>query len=144
MNTWSTSSSDAKRRRSQRVILSVPITVSGEAAQGSFTEKTQTLVINAHGALITLAAKISQGQLLKLQTGSNPEKQSCRVVYVGPSVDGKTQLGVEFTEPAPNFWHIAFPPEGWTPVSLDKDKPEQTEKSAATPAKAGPAVTPHR
>ena len=120
MNTWATTGAEANRRRSQRVILSIPITVSGESSQEPFEEKTQTLVINVHGALITLAAKISAGQKLQLSTGSNTEKQMCRVVYVGPTADGKTQFGIEFTEPAPHFWHITFPPEGWTPIGPDK------------------------
>jgi hypothetical protein len=137
MNTWSTSGPEANRRRSQRVILSVPVTISGETAQGPFSEQTQTLVINAHGALITLAAKISQGQLLKMHSVSHSEKQACRVVYVGPSVDGKTQLGVEFTQPAPDFWHIAFPPEGWTP--LPPDKP--VKPINPTPQKVAPALS---
>jgi hypothetical protein len=137
MNTWSTLGPDANRRRSQRVILSVPVTVSGETAQGAFTEQTQTLVINAHGALITLAAKISQGQLLKMQSVTHSEKQACRVVYVGPTLDGKTQLGVEFTEPSPHFWHIAFPPEGWTPLPLDKPEKPATP----TPPKVAPSLS---
>jgi hypothetical protein len=144
MNTWSGSGPDASRRRSQRVILSVPITVSGGAGNAAFSEKTQTLVINAHGALITLAAKISQGQLVKIQSSSHPEKQECRVVYVGPPVEGKAQLGVEFTEPSPHFWHIAFPPESWTPLPPDKpvilaksEKAEKPDKAAPAPAKTG-------
>jgi PilZ domain len=119
MNTWSTSGPDANRRRSQRVILSVPVTVSGDAAKGKFTENTKTLVVNAHGALITLAAKVTQGQQLQLTSVSNPEQQVCKVVYIGPTVQGHTQVGVEFTKPAPHFWHVAFPPENWTPVSDD-------------------------
>ena len=138
MNTWSGTGPDANRRRSQRVILSVPITVTGDAGQGTFSEKTQTLVINAHGALITLAAKLSQGQLIKIQSNSHPEKQTCRVVYVGPAQDGKTQLGLEFTEPAPHFWHIAFPPEGWTPPAPEKPVTPGKSEKADKADKAGP------
>jgi hypothetical protein len=140
MNTWSGTGPDVSRRRSQRVILSVPIIISGDVGQGTFSEKTQTLVINAHGALITLAAKISQGQLLKIQSDSHPEKQDCRVVYVGPTMEDKTQLGIEFTKPSPHFWHIAFPPEGWTPPAPEqpptRGKSEKAEKAdkAAPPA----------
>ena len=139
MNTWSGSGPDASRRRSQRVILSVPITVSGDAGNATFSEKTQTLVINAHGALITLAAKISQGQLVKIQSSTHPEKQACRVVYVGPPVEGKTQLGVEFTEPSPHFWHIAFPPESRTPLPPDKPVTPAKSEKAENPDKAAPA-----
>jgi hypothetical protein len=135
MNTWSTPGSDANRRRSQRVVISTPVVITGEGAQGPFTEKTQTLVINAHGALITLTARVSNGQSLQMHTDSHPEKQACRVVYVGPTVDGKTQLGVEFSQSAPHFWHIAFPPEGWTPPLMEEsEKPEKparpSDKSA--------------
>lgn len=133
MNTWATSGPDANRRRSQRVILSVPVSVTGTTPKGNFSEETKTLVVNAHGALITLKAKVAQGQQLELKSVSNPEPQSCKVVYIGPTVQGNTQVGIEFTKPAPHFWHVAFPPENWTPVA------DETEKAAKTPAK--PPVT---
>jgi PilZ domain len=130
VNTWSTTGPDANRRRSQRVILSVPVNVSGESPKGKFTEETKTLVVNAHGALITLAAKVSQGQQLELKSASNPEPQTCKVVYIGPAVQGQTQVGVEFTKPAPLFWHVAFPPENWTPVA------DEGEAAGKGPVKA--------
>lgn len=138
MNTWSTAGPDANRRRSQRVILSVSVSVSGTGPKGKFTEETKTLVVNAHGALITLAAKVTQGQQLELKSASNPEVQSCKVVYIGPSVQGQTQVGVEFLKPAPHFWHVAFPPENWTPV------PEEGEKATKPPISnpARPSVSP--
>jgi hypothetical protein len=117
MNSWSPSPSQDNRRRSARVLLSVPITLSCETPPGIFTEKTQTLVVNAHGALVTLGAKVTAGQTLLIGSGSS-EPRSCRVVYVGPTAQGRTQLGVEFTEPAPNFWHITFPPDDWSAAVL--------------------------
>lgn len=129
MQTWASSGPESSRRRSQRVVLSIPVTVSGETAQGPFTEKTQTLVINAHGALITLAAKIVQGQKLRLKSATNPETQACSVVFVGPSVEGKTQFGVEFSAAAPNFWQIAFPPPDWAaPTSEAVNRAEKIGK----------------
>lgn len=141
MNTWSTSGPDANRRRSQRVILSVPVSVSGQSPKGQFTEETKTLVVNAHGALVTLAAKVSQGQQLELKSVTNPEKQTCKVVYIGPTVQGQTQVGIEFLKPAPHFWHVAFPPENWTPVS-DEGAAVKTPAAAGTkPPAAAPAPT---
>ena len=117
MGTWSAGPNpDKKRRRSQRVMLALPVTVSGDGLSGTFSEDTRTVVVNAHGALITLATKVAQQQILQLKSPSNSEKQTCRVTYVGPTTEGRTQLGIEFTQPAPQFWHIAFPPEDWTPV----------------------------
>lgn len=120
------------------------MTVSGQNPKGQFTEDTKTLVVNAHGALITLAAKVLQGQQLELKSVSNPEKQSCKVVYIGPTVQGQTQVGIEFTKPAPHFWHVAFPPENWTPVA-DEGAAAKTPAAATKPAvSAGtkPSVTP--
>ena len=117
MSTWTAGpAQDKKRRRSQRVMLALPITVSGDGLSGAFSEDTRTVVVNAHGALITLATKVAQRQVLQLKSPSNTELRVCRVTYVGPTTDGKTQLGIEFTEPAPHFWHIAFPPEDWIPL----------------------------
>ena len=136
MGTWSTSGPDSNRRRSQRVILSVPVTVSGQGAKGQFTEDTKTLVVNAHGALLTLVVKVSQGQQLGLKSVSNPEPQTCKVV--------QTQVGIEFTKPAPHFWHVAFPPENWTPVA-DESAAVKTPAGVATkpvpPAGAKPSAT---
>jgi PilZ domain len=139
VGTWSTSGPDANRRRSQRVILSVPVSVSGQGQKGQFTEETKTLVVNAHGALITLAAKVSQGQQLELKSVSNPEKQTCKVVYIGPTVQGQTQVGIEFTKPAPHFWHVAFPPENWTPVA---DEGAGGKAPTAAPTKPGVTAGP--
>jgi hypothetical protein len=125
------------------VILSVPVTVTGQGPKGQFTEDTKTLVVNAHGALITLGAKISQSQQLELKSVSNPEIQSCKVVYIGPTVQGQTQVGIEFTKPAPHFWHVAFPPENWTPVADEgaTKMPAAAPMKPAAPGGTKPPVT---
>lgn len=98
-------------------MLSLPVIVSGEGPEGSpFREETQTVVVNAHGALLTLKTKVAQQQVLRLGTPGNKDEQSCRVTYIGPTTGGRTQIAVEFTDPAPQFWHIAFPPEDWIPL----------------------------
>jgi hypothetical protein len=129
MNTWPTPSSFAgTRRRSQRAILTVPVTVSGDSTKGSFSEDTQTMVVNAHGALVPLAARLTIGQKVQLKNSAHPIQQACRVVYVGPTVDGKTQFGVEFAAAAPDFWHVSFPPEDWTPLE-DTPMPDKKSKT---------------
>jgi hypothetical protein len=107
---------DMNRRRSQRVILSLPVTIRADAgSQGPpFQEATQTLVLNAHGALIGLAGKVEKGQKLWLTNSRTHEELLCHVMYVGPVSGDKAQVGVEFNKPAPDFWRIAFPPENWT------------------------------
>src|ERR1700674_2826782 len=115
MDTWSPASGpDADHRRSQRVMLSVPVTLSGKTASGSFSEDTLTTVINAHGALVGLKAQVTKGQKLRLKTKYSPEEQECLVIWIGPTADGKTQCGIEFVTSAPNFWRVSFPPSDWS------------------------------
>jgi hypothetical protein len=48
----------ANRRRSQRVLMTIPVRVSGQNVLGSpFAEDTHTRAINAHGALILVSTQ---------------------------------------------------------------------------------------
>ena len=105
---------DTGRRRSMRVLLSVPILVTGTTRDGKkFEEETRTLVVNAHGALITLSAPLKSEQKITVAHKLTQESRECRIVYMGNSQAGKTQMGIEFTKPSPAFWQIDFPPDDW-------------------------------
>ena len=109
---------ERSRRRSCRVLVQVPVQVTADAdVQGSFEEDTQTLVVNAHGALILLANPVRTGQTLRLKNKASKDEELCKVVYLGPAQNSRIQVGVEFTSPSPHFWHIAFPPEDWSASS---------------------------
>ncbi|HTV57637.1 MAG TPA: hypothetical protein VMJ93_02075 [Verrucomicrobiae bacterium] len=96
------------------MLLSVPILVTGQdTAKKEFQEETRTLVVNAHGALITLTVPITPGQKVTLLNRVTRQSQDCRVVHVGTLQGGKTQMGVEFVKPTPSFWQIDFPPADW-------------------------------
>jgi hypothetical protein len=97
-----------------RVLLSVPILVRGKDAKTQeFSEETRTLVVNAHGALISLSAQVVVNQKLFVSNNATHQTQECRVVYFGNPQAGKAQMGVEFLNPSPSFWQIDFPPEDW-------------------------------
>lgn len=105
---------DPGRRRSMRVLLSVPIAVSGKDAENKgFTEEARTLVVNAHGALIALATKVVPNQIIGIANKATQQSLECRVVHVGNAQGGKMQLGVEFVKASPTFWQIDFPPDDW-------------------------------
>jgi hypothetical protein len=105
---------DTGRRRSMRVLLSVPIVVSGQSVQKKeFSEDTRTLVVNAHGALISLNEKQIAGGKITISNKATQNSVLCRIVYVGAVQAGKAQVGVEFERPSPKFWQIDFPPEDW-------------------------------
>ncbi len=117
---------ETSRRRSQRVILSLRVIVRTEDAPkiAAFEEETHTLIVNAHGALIALKAKVAKGQKLRLTNRATKAEQSCRVASLGPMSEGKAQVGVEFLKPSPDFWQISFPPEDWVvpePSSIGSD-----------------------
>jgi hypothetical protein len=106
--------SDPGRRRSMRVLLSVPILVRGKTSKNQdFNEETRTLVVNAHGALISLAAPVVANQKIFVSNSATQQTQECRIVYLGNTQAGRAQMGVEFLNPSPTFWQIDFPPEDW-------------------------------
>ncbi len=104
------------RRRSQRVLLRMPILVIAIGADKQpLSEATFTAVVSAHGGLIYLAMKVRVGQALIVRNPETSEEQSCRVAYSNEAHDGKCEVGLEFTTPSSNFWRVAFPPSDWTP-----------------------------
>ncbi len=110
------SGSPSDRRRSQRVYLRIPIAVIAPGADKKMSrEMTHTIVVNAHGALILLELPVREGQTIILQNPETSEEQTCRVVRLNRTPQGKTEVGIEFLKPAPNFWRVAFPPEDWIP-----------------------------
>lgn len=103
------------RRRSQRVLMQVPVRVHGTDSQGNrFEEETETLAINAHGALILVSARLTSGSKVQMEHKRTQEEQECHVVFLGPVRAGKSEIGLEFSAPRPTFWRVAFPPEDWT------------------------------
>lgn len=103
------------RRRSQRVLMQVGVRIRGTDAQGNaFDEETETLAINAHGALILTNARVTSGSKVQMQNKRTEEEQECQVVFLGPVRAGRSEIGLEFSEPRPAFWRVAFPPEDWS------------------------------
>ena len=111
-----TTSNSGARRRSQRVLMQVALRLRGVDAQGqNFEEFTETLAINAHGALVLLAARVTSGSAIQMRHNMTEEEQECHVAFLGPVRSGKSEVGLEFSVPRPTFWRVAFPPEDWSP-----------------------------
>jgi hypothetical protein len=114
-NTTTTTLNSGARRRSQRVLMQVPVRIRGVDSLGkSIEEETETLAINAHGALILLEARFTSGAKVLLHHKKTLEEQECHIAFLGPVRAGKAEIGLEFTGPNPNFWRVAFPPEDLT------------------------------
>src|SRR3979411_3028570 len=93
-----TTSNPGARRRSQRVLMQVALRLRGVDAEGqNFEEFTETLAINAHGALVMLAARVTSGSVIQMRHNKTEEEQECHVVFLGPVRGGKAEGGLEFT-----------------------------------------------
>src|SRR6266404_7259111 len=110
----------ANRRRSQRVLMTVPVRVSGQTGGGmAFEEETHTRAISAHGALILVSAHVQRGQRLTLLNIQTKAALECVVAHIDRHRRDHPHVGVEFMLPNPVFWHVAFPPKDWTPRHPD-------------------------
>ncbi|HYL85650.1 MAG TPA: hypothetical protein VE263_15550 [Candidatus Angelobacter sp.] len=108
----------ASQRRSQRVLLAIRVLLEGRRSNGQpFKEEAQTVVVNAHGALILLVKNVDVAQPLTIRNLKSGEQVRCKVTNVGAVHDGKREIGIEFAEPSVRFWRVAFPPEDWSPHS---------------------------
>jgi hypothetical protein len=106
-----------ERRRTVRVMLSVPLRVSGKTEIGErFSVKAMSHSVSLHGASIELEQGVVLGEILELANEITKEKVEGKVVSIRRSRDAKRYVAVEFTEREPNFWHMAFPVPGARPM----------------------------
>src|SRR6266850_440769 len=121
----------ANRRRSQRVLMTIPVRVSGQNVLGSpFEEETHTRAISAHGALILVSTQVYRGQRLTLSNVQAKAALECVVAHIDRHQSDHPQVGIEFMLPNPIFWHVAFPPKDWTPRHPDAKSHLKTSKSS--------------
>jgi hypothetical protein len=85
------------------------------AHKPSRSEKTHTMAINAHGALVLLAGAVEIDEMVVLANDASGEELLCRVTSLGDTFMGKTQVALEFIMPAPTFWGGAYPPKDRKP-----------------------------
>ena len=76
------------------------------------SEVTHTIIVNSHGALILLATEVAVNQIIRIENSNSKEELLCRVTSIGQNFMGKTQVGIEFIYPAPDFWGQASSQEG--------------------------------
>jgi hypothetical protein len=94
-----------ERRRSKRLPLDFSIVVRGESTESQpFEEETFTISLSAHGALLILQSKVSVGQKLWIRNPLTNNEKQARVAGFGAPYGGIAQVGIEFQEPAIDFW----------------------------------------
>ena len=106
-----------ERRRTVRVMLSVPLRVSGHTQIGErFSIRALSHSVSLHGASIELELEVVLGEILQLENEITKEKVDGKVVSIRRMRDGKKYVAIEFVSEDANFWHMAFPVPGAKPL----------------------------
>jgi protein TonB len=127
--------------RPQPVALEVPVTVNGaRSADGSdkrepFSERSQTVLVFGHGAVLRISAVLAPGQLVFLTNEKTKKEVVCVVVKSKTDGNAVGYVELRFTEPAPGFWGMRFPSDTVLPQTA-------TRLAAPVSAPALPKATP--
>lgn len=109
---------EEQKRRSERVLLRIPIEVTGNDAAGKpFQEKSFTLFVNRDGARIGSKTLLKANDRISITNLQNKMKCPFRVVgRTSKSMGEGPEWGVECLEPDLNFWGILFPAKSAAPA----------------------------
>lgn len=102
-----------ERRRSQRVIIRVPITLAMTEKGKTVQISAHTIAVNIHGAMVVCARTFDPETKVELVNGRTNEKIGSLVTRAPRHSPEGFLVPVEFTTPSPNFWQISFPPANW-------------------------------
>ena len=100
-----------ERRCGPRSWVYAPVLVYGRTDENKpFHEPTEALRVNASGGLITLITAVSPYHPILVMNCANQREQKCRVVGYRGTYLGRSAIGVEFLERAPDFWDVSTGP----------------------------------
>jgi len=102
-----------ERRRSQRVIIRVPVTLEVTENGQPVRIPAHTVAVNIHGAMVLCPRSLDADTKLEVVNGRTDEKVGSRVTRSPRESTEGYLIPVEFTSPSPNFWQISFPPANW-------------------------------
>ena len=105
----------AERRRSQRVVIRIPVRLYFSLGKKEETLEARTVIVNDHGALLICSRVFPVGTRLEVENLRNHRRQLCHVLRVPRITDLGFEVPIEFESPAQGFWGISFPPPGWEP-----------------------------
>jgi TonB family protein len=134
--------------RPQPVALEVPVTVNGaRSMDGSdkrepFSERSQTVLVFGHGAVLRISAQLAPGQLVFLTNEKTKKEVVCVVVKSKTDGNAVGYVELRFTEPAPGFWGMRFPSDTVLPQPAVRPAPPAPLAPKAAPIAPPVAVQP--
>jgi hypothetical protein len=109
---------ERNQRRSERVVLRVPLQLSAKMPDGRrISIEVHSLVVNAHGGLLDVGMEMLSGQQVVLSNPRSEKVASGKIVRVEASEEGRFSVAFAFEFPAPSFWPVSFPPADWSVVA---------------------------
>jgi PilZ domain-containing protein len=108
------SGDEPQRRRSGRILVSLPIQVIGQDASGrTFVEEGVTVLCSQHGGRISLTRSLMPDEIVLIKNLQNGIEEEFRVVGGFEEViGGRREWGVEALDPKSKVWGMEFvPPE---------------------------------
>ncbi len=107
-----------ERRRSQRVVIRVPVRLETRIAEEKLLVSATTVAVNIHGAMVLCARSFEADTKLVIFNERTRERASARVTRTPRESSEGFLIPLEFDKPLPMFWQISFPPENWKPTDI--------------------------
>src|SRR6516225_1102359 len=99
-----------RARRSSRVLVTLPLAVSGQKSDGShISGAAETILVNRHGARIRSSVPLETNMEVRVAMLAPYKWRVGQVVWADSH---EKEYGIELSRPE-NFWGIYFPPEDW-------------------------------
>lgn len=139
--------SKASTRSGQRLVVAIPISISGEDTSGrAFTESTATVVVNRVGAKLITTHELALDSTIQVTVPSRNRVSSAQVVWLGEKTGIEQEIAIEVKNPD-GFWGIQFPddPVDWTAIAARRLAAQQAtaaEQQAPPPSPAAPVTSP--
>ena len=102
-----------ERRRSQRVVIRVPIILEITTAEQKLRVSASTVAVNIHGAMVLCERMFEAGTKLVIRNDRTQESAGARVTRTPRESSEGFLIPLEFDTPLPMFWQISFPPDTW-------------------------------
>lgn len=130
-------------RRSTRVLVALPLTVSGQKSDGTHVSgDAETVTVNRHGARIRSAVRLEAQMELRVSLLTPYKWRVAKVIWANP---GRNEYGIELYRPE-NFWGVHFPPEDWEsnlpPIVVHKEPPRGRRKNVTLEKEPGETSIP--
>jgi hypothetical protein len=133
-------------RRSSRVLVTLPLAVSGQKSDGSHVSgAAETILVNRHGAKIRSSVPLETKMEVRVAMLAPYKWRVGQVVWADSR---EREYGIELFRPE-NFWGIYFPPEDWelgvpavTVISTAVHGATQPKVAVKTETEAAPGPQP--